>query len=252
MSYSETQLAYWNERACLGERAGTDDWIAEELERRAIEKYVRDGMRILEVGCGAGGLALRLAEKYDIAINAYDLSPEMIAMALYNGRQKPRRGSIIFEVGDVCSLGDEHHYDLAITERCIINLGTWAKQRDAICKLFARAERYLMVENSQDGLDRVNGLRGLIGLTAITPPWHNRYLREAELAILAEDIDSRLCCQDITGTYAFLSRVLNAKLAAAEGREPNYQDKLNKLALELPTSLINGLGQTKLWIWSRR
>jgi cyclopropane fatty-acyl-phospholipid synthase-like methyltransferase len=50
--------AFWNSRAGLGQWAGSRDVIAKQLEVEAIATYVRDGMRVLEVGCGNGITAI--------------------------------------------------------------------------------------------------------------------------------------------------------------------------------------------------
>lgn len=254
MNHIESQLAHWNERARLGERAGTDDWVAEELERRAIERHVRDGMWILEMGCGTGSLSLRLAEKYAVRIDAFDISPRMIEVAQSRLEEKPpQRGLVTFWVGDVSTV-ELDYYELAITERCIINLPDWATQRKAIRRLLNYAGRYLMVENSQDGLDRINALRARVNLPPIAPPEHNRYLRDEEIEELARESNCLLRREYIASTYAFVSRVLNATLAQSAGREPDYSDLMNRLCLAMPGKLLSGLcglGQTVLWDWTR-
>jgi hypothetical protein len=106
-----------------------------------------------------------------------------------------------------------------------------------------------MCENSQDGLDAVNILRARVGLPAISPPWHNRYLRDAELAVAdlpGVELDE---VRHYSSTYYFLSRVVNAALAAQEGREPEYEHPLNQLALQLPP--IGEFGQGRLWLWRK-
>lgn len=253
MSYRESQVAYWNRRAMLGVRAGTDDWIAEELERRAIERHIYNGMRIIEMGCGNGALALRLAKEWNVEIRAYDLSPTMINCARQSASRVFLRGRVWFEVRDTfIDLSGE--YDLAITERCIVNLPDWPAQREAIITMLGLASRYVMVENSQEGLERINALRARLALPPIVPPWHNRYLREDEIEALAREQGYLLRREHITSTYAFVSRVLNAALAQSAAREPHYDDPINTMCLSMPSSVLSGLGslgQTKLWSWSR-
>jgi hypothetical protein len=106
-----------------------------------------------------------------------------------------------------------------------------------------------MCEHSQDGLDRLNQLRLRAGLTAIVPPWHNRYLREAE-AEAARFTDARLeALLDFSSTYYFLSRVVNAWLSAQEGQEPSYDAVVNQLAHCLPS--LGDVGQGKVWLWRK-
>jgi len=242
---------FWNSRAGLGLWAGTRDVTLKSLEIEAIAQQVEDGMRILEVGCGNGITAIELARRYDVQIAGIDYAPEMITAARGLADGQHLKGSVQFEAGDVDSVpSPSEKFDLIYTERMLINLPDWETQRQAIVKitkLLADNGLYVMCENSQDGLDKINALRERIGLPRITPPWHNRYLLDAELdqanipGVELEDI------KYFTSTYYFLSRVVNAWLAAREKKQPDYDAPINQLALELPSS--GDLGQTRLWLW---
>ena len=252
-AFTRTVCDFWNSRAGLGQWAGTRDVIAKQIELRAIASYVRDGMRILEVGCGNGIAAIELARSHDVTIRAIDYAAEMIAAANALRGDQQLRGSVRFEVGDVQSLADfGEKFDLIYTERVLINLPDWPAQKKAIgdiANLLAEGGIYVMCENSQDGLDELNQLRARVDLPAIAAPWHNRYLRDREL----EEIncpDLRLASIDyFSSTYYFLSRVVNASAAARDGIEPEYDAAVNQLALRLPA--IGKLGQGRIWLWRK-
>jgi ubiquinone/menaquinone biosynthesis C-methylase UbiE len=244
--------AFWDSRAGLGEWAGTRDVIAKQLEIEAIASFVRDGMKVLEIGCGNGITAIELAKRYRVEIEAIDFAAGMIAAAndLLAGQEL--RGRVGFRVGDVRDgLGRlSAGYDLIYTERVLINLPDWPAQRQAIREitaLLAEGGLYVMCENSQDGLDRINALRRRVDLPEITPPWHNRYLRDAEIeqmdlpGVVLEGV------HHFSSTYYLLSRVVNAWLAAQAGEEPDYEAPVNRLALQLPA--IGELGQGRIWLW---
>ncbi|HEX2385473.1 MAG TPA: methyltransferase domain-containing protein [Candidatus Binatia bacterium] len=244
--------AFWNSRAGLGEAAGSRDIIAKQLEIEAIASYVRDGMRVLDAGCGNGLTAIELARRYDIEVIGVDFASAMIAAAEGMLEGQRLKGSVSFGLGDVRSLGQFRGFDLIYTERVLINLTDWQAQKDAIAAIGdALGERglYIMCENSQDGLDHMNGLRECVGLSRITPPWHNRYLRDAEIeqakfpALSLEGIDY------FSSTYYFLSRVVTAWQAAQNGREPDYDDPINQLALQLPR--FGRFGQGRIWLWRK-
>ena len=245
--------AFWDERAGLGEWAGTRDVIAKQLEMEAICGHVRDGMRILEVGCGNGITAIEIARRFNVELTGSDFAPQMVvaANALLSGQTL--RGQVRFEVGDVRDMSACHErYDLIYTERVLINLPDGNTQAQAIrhiTDLLIPGGLYVMCENTQDGLDRLNALRGGIGLEAITPPWHNRYLRESEIAALTLPGITLESIEDYSSTYYFLSRVVNAGLAAQSGREPSYEDPINQLALRLPP--IGDMGQGRIWLWRK-
>jgi len=244
--------AFWNSRAAQGFAAGTRDVIAKKLEIEAISGHVTDGMRILDVGCGNGITAIELARRYSVRILGIDFAEEMIAEAIAqtSGRLK---GPVEFRVLDARNLAHiSEKFDLIYTERFLINLPDWPAQKQAIvniASLLADGGLYVMCENSQDGLDRINSFRERVGLSKINAPWHNRYLRNSEIEqmkladVELEDVN------DFSSTYYFLSRVVNAWLASQNGKEPNYESPVNQLALKLPA--IGNLGQTKIWVWRR-
>lgn len=247
-------LDFWNDRARLAELAGSNDFVAKELEVSTLINHIRPGQKILEVGCGNGYTAVEFARRLPVDIYAIDFSPEMIESARKLADERTLKGRVQFEVADVRKLSSsKSSFDLVYTERLLINLPDWPEQAKAIQDITARLKpggRYLMCENSQDGLDRINELREACGLDAIAPPWHNRYLRDSEVAALEVKGLKLAGVHCYSSTYYFVSRVVNAWLAAQEGEEPQYDAKVNQLALLLPS--IGDFGQGKLWIWEKR
>jgi len=243
---------FWNERAALGPRAGTDDLIGAELERRAILSHLRPGMRVLDCGCGTGETA-RAAAALGCVVTGWDYSPAMIETAKAAGNS-----GIEYAVHDVRDASrDGAPYDMIYTQRCLINLATWAEQRVAILHLLSLLRpggEYLMCECIVEGLDGINDLRARFALPAIQQHWHNRYLMSYELSTLSHYVEDHCIAMMWTvehplSTYALLSRVINAAIAAQEGKQPSYDALVNRLALDLPS--IGSLGQNRLWVWRR-
>jgi len=170
--------AFWNSRAGLGQWAGTRDVTAKQLEMEALAAQVRDGMRVLEVGCGNGITALEIARRHHVRIVAIDFAEDMISAARKLAEGQELKGAVEFKVGDVRQMaGIAERFDLIYTERVLINLPDWPAQRQALADVtavLAPGGVYAMCENSQDGLDCLNNLRARAGLPAIQPPWHNR------------------------------------------------------------------------------
>jgi len=249
---TDAVMGFWNERAALGAQAGTDDLIGAELERRAILAYLRPGMRVLDCGCGTGKTA-RAAAALGCDVTGWDYSEEMIAAAISTGAAGMRY--MVADIREKPTVGAP--YDVVYTQRCLINLATWQEQVAAIRHLLSLLRpggTYLMCECSADGLADINELRRKVGLPVIQQHWHNRYLKGDELLGLARDLEddgiSGLLTVDYPlSTYALLSRVVNAALAAQENRQPAYDAPVNRLALDLPS--IGSLGQNRLWIWRR-
>lgn len=254
MQPDDTVLQFWNDRAQHGAKAGSNDIIAKSLEVEAVSQFVRDGMRVLEVGCGNAITAVELARRYAVSITGIDFASEMVANAeRYANDTKTLKGSLRFQVGDARTMdGLGSDYDLAYTERMLINLPDWDSQREVISNignLLRPGGTFVMCENSQDGLDKVNDFRAAVGLASIRPPWHNRYFRESELT---ECRFAHLKLERVihfSSTYYLLSRVVNAAVAMNEGREPAYDSFINQLALRLPS--IGEFGQGKIWLWRK-
>jgi SAM-dependent methyltransferase len=244
---------FWNSRADFGPLMGTRDVIAKRLEIEAIAKHVSDGARVLDAGCGNGLTAIELARRFRIDMLGIDFGEALIGSAESLAAGVDLRGTVEFRVADVQDdLSDLGLFDLVYTERTLINLPDWDSQRAALRNLCTRVRvggAYLMCENSQDGVDELNALRRCVGLDAIVPPWHNRYLRDCELATFALPGVTLERIVYYSSTYYFLSRIVNASVAASEGREPDYESPINLLALDLPA--IGNLGQGRIWIWRR-
>lgn len=246
-------LEFWNNRAALGATAGSNDLIAKQLEVRAISSHVQDGMRVLDAGCGNGVTAIEIAKTHDVEVLGLDYAQEMVEAARAAAQAESLKGRVHFREGDISDLpGDLGSFDFIYTERLLINLPDWVTQQAAIARLaelLRAGARYVMCENSQTGLDAINELRRRVGLSDITPPWHNRYLDDREVEELELDALRLEEVQPFSATHYLLSRVINAALAKQEGVEPAYDSPVNQLALRLPA--IGDTAQVKIWVWRK-
>ena len=244
---------YWNSRADLGIRAGSNDHTAKRLEIQAIANYIRDGQTILDIGCGNGVTAIELARRYEVKIIGLDYAAAMISAASENANNVVLKGELRFEIGDVLQLPEfEEKFDVIYTERTLINLSDFSLQKQSIKKITDALKvggSYVMCENSQDGSDSINRLREQVGLSRIDPPWHNRYFKDDDLKRLSIPGVRLEQIECYSSTYYLLSRVVNAWCAKQEGREPNYDDPINQLAVQLPA--MGDLGQGKIWLWRK-
>lgn len=244
---------HWNESAALGQAAGTQDLAAKRLEMETLCRHLRDGQRILEMGCGNGLTAIEVARRFKAEIVGLDYAESMVVEARRLAADQPLSGTVRFEVGDINALPESiGTFDIVITERVLINLADRDAQLRAIAALIGLLRpggAYLMCENSHDGLDRINALRQAAGLPSISPPWHNLYFRDADLSALNLPGVALEQVENYSATYYFLSRVVNAWLAHQEGHEPRYDAPVNQLALLLPAQ--GDTAQGKLWIWRK-
>lgn len=242
---------YWDERALeygTEMRASTADVLAKRLEmtallaevdRRAAEK--NGTLRVLDVGCGNGLLALAIAERYEAEVTGVDLSEEMVARA---NEAQAEQGDALKGACRFLRCGalelleriDAGSVDVVVTERCLINLTSVDEQvaaLETIRTVLAPGGVYLMCECTQLGLDRVNDVREEFDLARIQPPWHNLYLDESKILPAAEGLFELERVEHFASTYYLLSRVMNAKLTP-EGEDPDYLSPVNLIAADLP------------------
>lgn len=243
-----TNQELWNSRAHLGEAAGTNDVILKRLEIAELLRRVPPFSRVLDVGCGNGLTLQTLAQEKHCRGLGIDAAPEMVQAA-----RALEIGGVAFKLDDIRDYYAGHDYDVAITERCLINLSDLDAQHVAFRNIMAALKPggiYYMIENSYDGLVRLNTLRAIHGLPPMRPPWHNVYFHEADVLqwqtpnCILEEI------AHFTSTYYLLSRVVYAKLCADAGTEPEYESPINLQALRLPS--FGDLGATRLWVWRKR
>lgn len=257
MDYSKN-LKFWDERAKLGDLAGSNDFGIKNFEMNTLNEYIEDGMKILDIGCGSGTSAFYFASNKNIDITGLDFSPQMIEQAKLDLKNKNfDNKKMRFFVEDIKNISDSpnisgEQYDIVMTERVIINLSSWDEQLKAIIDIMKYVKPggcYLMCENLQEGLDNLNSLRKKMNLEIIDKPWHNRYLTKDEMSSIDEvNVED---CIDFSSTYYFFSRIINAELASREGKQPSYDSSINDLALSLKNHVdlsALDIGQTRLWV----
>ena len=245
----------WDARAALGDQAGTQDRIAKELAMRELRRHIHIGQTVLDVGCGNGQtIEYLLNWEPTLRMLGIDFSPAMIAAA------RERCGvTAVFSVWDLLSplpipTFPDGGADVAITERVLINLGTWKEQTAVIRRILDAVKPgglYLMIENSFYGFSHINFERERRDLLRIQAPAHNRYLIDDEIEGLRFDDATLQAVVPFSGLYYFLSRIVNARIAADNGKDPEYNSPLNRLALDLPTTSFPHCAQGKLWIWRK-
>ena len=194
---------------------------------------------MLDVGCGNGYSTNVFAKEIrHSTFTGVDYSAPMIAQAQDRLRNKPLR-NLSFEVANVLDLyALKRKYDIVISERCLINLKDWDDQRKALVQIkgiLNPGGKLILVENTQEGLDNLNKLRLSVGLHKIETRWHNSYLPQREFMSYARKNFTIQHVENIGNLYYIISRVVYAKIAQMEGREPVYGHPINEIAAKLPS-----------------
>lgn len=240
---------FWQDRA---ETVAVDDAVTHRdvwqrwLEIEHIKKYVSAGDRVIDIGCGNGYTSMQIAPLVK-EIVGIDYSDAMIRRAEEcQCRSGSAAANARFVQADVLDLLPDQlgEFDLAISERCLINLAGWPEQQQAISNIagvIRPGGRLIFIEGSCEGREWLNGLRSKMGLERMSPVWHNIDFDDAQVITHLEryfEIERRLQL----GLYDLISRIVHPLLCAPA--QPEYRARINEIAAKMSatdtTCDING------------
>lgn len=247
---ASTPLEFWDAQAKehgASDLATNPDQHYRKLEIESILRVMANmaNDHVLDVGCGNGHTTFEICSKFPHAsVIGVDFSKEMIRQARLTVAANDGKFNVDFEEADVLALSRTKgimpgEFDVVISTRCLINLANWEEQKIGILemrKMLAPGGRLILVENFQEGLDNLNSIRKALSLPEIKTRWHNQYLPMAKFKeFLNNGLFSLEYSENIGNFYYLASRVINAKIAQDQGREPDYNDPINKVASQMPT-----------------
>ena len=230
---------FWDSQAIkFGEdsKASTPDVLVKQLEIRTLLQYCEENDGILDIGCGNGQTVIELAQRVKAAFVGFDYASSMIDVAK---RRKSANllGTVDFDVDDISNPQIKwSDFDKVITERCLINLPTREMQVAAIMRIHDMLRTgglFLMMEDTLQGLQKLNSLRNIAGLYEIKTRWHNIYIDEDYVLDAIKNKFDLIEINNFTSTYYIGSRIFNA-VQTTEGQEPDYLSKINVVAATLP------------------
>jgi ubiquinone/menaquinone biosynthesis C-methylase UbiE len=193
-------------------------------------------IKILEVGCG-NGYSTQFFTTSFAHVTAIDQSPEMIARAKNENKSLKTADFVEMDVRDIKY--PDNTFDIAISQRCLINLPSWKDQQRAISELHRVLKPsgvFILVEGSETGLNNLNTMRKALGINEITVSSYNVNLKNAELLLYMETLFNVICTNTF-GMYDFITRVVHPLYV--HPKEPKYNAKLNKIAKDISLQFPN-------------
>ena len=245
---------FWNQRASLGDLAGTNDFVLSDLEQNFLKNTIERGSRVLDIGCGNGSSLILLSKNKKCSGIGLDFSESMIHKAIERLRETDLSDHLAIYQAEIPPVSDEWGtFDVVYSQRCLINLGAVAEQKEAVLsieKVLNPGGIYIMLECFNEGSQETNLLRRRLGLEPIKSPWHNLFFDLHEVKSWSSQSFYVEKVVHISSTYHFISRVIYAKLAEQTGQQLVYDSDLNIIASRLPQE-IGEFGPVKACIWRK-
>jgi SAM-dependent methyltransferase len=238
----------WDGRATSTELEGPYVTMADRnqrlLEIEEALRYIPPGQVILDVGCGNGYSTAIFAAQAE-RILAIDYSEAMIARAK---REYGLIPNITFEVQDILSPLPyvEKTFDVAVAQRCLINLATWENQQKAIehiARVIKPGGYFVMQEGTRQGREGLNRLREKMGLPRMPDVEFNSDLDETRLWPFVERHFEIVEIRRY-GLYDLIARVVHPLLVAPA--QPDYEAKINDVARRIAAA-NDAAGEVSRW-----
>jgi len=183
-------------------------------------------LNILEVGCGNGYLLQLIRSRFPQSqLTGVDYSPEMVALASDRDID-----NCTVRQGNARSLDlQDSTFDVAVTERCLINLLDRTAQNEAIRsihRVLKSGGHELLIEAFMDGLKNLNRARSELGLAENVVPHHNLWFDKSQFLTSVEPLFDVITDDELRGnglptsnflsSHYFISRVLYPSITKRE------------------------------------
>ncbi|GMW01802.1 MAG: hypothetical protein AMXMBFR84_29390 [Candidatus Hydrogenedentota bacterium] len=246
LEHGESPVASWSDTPVM------------DLEIREIISRIKDGDKVLDVGCANGFSTVQFAASRSVDILGLDYIPQMIDAAKERLKRMDGNllGNVRFDVGDITSLQCESsQFDVAIAIRVLINLETWDNQVKGIreCARVVKPGGIVMFsEATLQGWNKMNAFRAEWGLPAIPMPQFNHYLDEEAVKTACPDLEF-VDVVNFASTYFIGTRVLKPLLAQFLGDTSNVANpnmEWNRFFSMLPA--YGDYGTQKLFVFKKK
>lgn len=220
-----------------------DNWMI-DLEIDAIGKHIKNGDRVLDVGCANGFATFKQAESHKLkSIIGVDFAVNMVASAEKTKQHKGLGDEISFMEGDVRSLQfPDNTFDIAYTTRVLINLPTWEEQVQGIseCVRVVKPNGTIVLsEGFWEPLMLLNSIRLLKNLPPLVEHDFNRYLKISALDAHLKKLGLNYQVDDFSSIYYLGSRFLR-ELVTDPSAYPGFTNPINKIFYEIEKQFSGG------------
>lgn len=237
---------FWNSQADkfgTSHNASWGDNHAIDLEIQTIRKYIREGDKVLDVGCANGYSAIHHLSKNISSITGVDFSETMIREAKKTQIESSSPDKLSFEVGDVRKLRfEDGTFDVVYTTRTLINLPTWNEQKTGITECIRVCKKggtIIFSEAFWEPLVLLNSIRALKSLAPLVEHDFNRYLKKKYLEeyFLSNNIQFKAI--DFSSIYYLGSRFLR-ELVTNSDNYPGYSNPINEIFYNIENEYSGG------------
>lgn len=203
-TFTDDVKAYW-------EDTSTVSIIDKNLHRLEIDTvcgYLRPTDHLADIGCGDGEATVEYAKKVKCCVGL-ERSAHLRDLALQAASSSGRPNLLILP-GDILDDVVPDMFDVVVTQRLLINLACWDEQQQAIeniRQMLKPGGRYIMVENTDDGFESLNQMRGSVGLDPIPQHWHNKFFNYRLLTKFMIQSGFKIVTHHNFSLYYFLTRV---------------------------------------------
>lgn len=221
-----------------------------KLEEGVVLRYLEPNFEIIDIGCGDGYSTFQYATRVKSCVGL-EQSDYLRNKAIENFAKNGVTNTT-FVPGDIMDLSAyRNRFDLAVTQRVLINLTSWKAQKQAIenvRSVLRLGGLFVMIENTYEGHDMMNEFRAKMGLVKISRHWHNLYFCHDQLM---EFLNTRfhIVSHHTFDLYYLITRIFMNQIASFEGfgkdavKDPLF-DRADAAARQLHETLGR---QIKVW-----
>jgi ubiquinone/menaquinone biosynthesis C-methylase UbiE len=223
-----------------------------DIETQAIIEQLNKNDDVIDIGCGEGEATIKYLKKVK-SLLAVDYSTTRLSLL----KQKSNNiDTLLLDMRKISPAILNRDYDVAITQRSLINLASFNDQKLSIRNIHSILKdngRYIMLEGFLDGAKALNAIRKDFKLPEIPIKWHNCYLHKQRLLKYMNRYFTLEHSRDFS-LYFFLTRALNAILQ--HPKTPEWDSRLNCIAKEMElkynNQFIKGVSRLELMVFKKR